>query len=587
MANLAAGLFITGSLILSYACSKKPINEDTIVATIGKDKITVKDFRISYELTPATQKPKSKNPKKAHLQKLIEKKLLTFAAEENHLDQNEEIQRFLKWYEKQFVIQALYRKVIHDQVHISEEEMRTAFTLLNEKLYLRQLLFHSQTEANKVYKKIRNGATFEQMAAEIAQSDSELQHILQPREFRWGYLDERLETAAYGLNRLEVSAPIKTYVGYHILQLVDRKENIMLTEYDYQNRQHYVETIIRRRKEAKLARAYARKLMEKIHPRANGPVLLELTKRAKKAIRMENSEYRLPPFMQVKKIWPYVQDLLDKKLVVFNQGFWTVKEFLNMVEKAHPKARPDLTNPNTLTVNLSIMVRDEFLAKEGYRQGLEKSKAVQEQLKPLKEEILAIRMRHQLLDTVQVSEKEVKKFYTENLSRYEIPEMVNVREIMVRDHKLADSLYQAIINGADLKLLAQRFSVRKWAAKKGGELGYFAPGAFGNLGKKAFTMSVGEISRPVPIKIDTFTVGYSVFKVIGRKPQKIFPLEEIYKKVEKDALEAKKKTILQNFLANVQKKYQVSFKESILAKIRTTDELGTGRPIDLVKITRY
>ncbi len=48
------------------------------------------------------------------------------------------------WYEKQAVIRKLYREVVEDQVQISEEELRNAFVLLNQRLVLRQLLYFSE-----------------------------------------------------------------------------------------------------------------------------------------------------------------------------------------------------------------------------------------------------------------------------------------------------------------------------------------------------------------------------------------------------------------------------------------------------------
>ena len=577
------------SLIILFACAKREIDDKTIVARVGDTKITARDFRISYELAPVTPKKTYNNnvdKKSAHLQSLIEKKLLTIAGLEDSLDKEEDVQRLLRWYEKEAVIRELYRQQISNRVEVTEDEVREGYLLLNERLLLRQILLPSESEAEELYRRSQNGETFEQLATDLADSEAELNRLLTAREFTWGELDANLETAVFGLNHNELSAPIKTRSGYHLVQLVDRKHNLILTEYGYQERQHYVETIIRRRKEAKLAREYAVSIMEKLYPRAVGPVLLELTKTAQEAVRIENPEYPIPPYLQVKKVGPYIGDLLDEELVLFNGGSWTVGEFLAHVEQAHPKSRPDLTNPGTLQINLALMVRDEFLAQEGYERHLEKSRAVQDEVERLKEEIVAMRMRNRLIDTVQVSKIEINDFFFQNIDRYQKPEMVNIREIMVRDHKLADSLWTAIQNGENMSTLVRQFSVRKWAAKKGGELGYFARGAFGEVGKTAFDMQVGELTGPVPVKMDSFIVGYSVFKVIGRRPHETPMLQNIYESVAKDALEQKKQKVLKSFLDGVKEKHPVSLDESVLSSIRTSDELGTGRPMDIIKVVR-
>ena len=52
--------------------------------------------------------------------------------------------KLLSWYEKQAVIRELYTEVVKDQVQISEEKLRNAFVLLNQRLVLRQLLYFSE-----------------------------------------------------------------------------------------------------------------------------------------------------------------------------------------------------------------------------------------------------------------------------------------------------------------------------------------------------------------------------------------------------------------------------------------------------------
>lgn len=455
------GIFLNFILVLN--CTKHEITDNTVVAKIGDVKITVKDFRISYELT--SKKPANTIPasKKAQLNSIIENKLLTIAGLKNKLDEKEDIQRLLNWYEKQAVVQELYRHIVRKQVTISDEEKRDGYALLNQRLFLRQLLFQSEFEADKIYRRLQNGETFEQLALELTNSEAEFQYILNPREFNWDELDERLETAAYGLNHNEISAPIKTNVGYHILQLVNRKENLILTESGFQDRDHYIETIIRRRKEATLAKKYATTLMEKLHPYVKSSVLMELTQLAKQSIKIEDPELSLPPYLQVRRLKPHLKNLQDKELVIFSEGVWTVGQVLNRIQQSHPKSRPDLTNPQTLPVALSVMVRDEFLAREGYKLQLEKSQTVHEEVNHIREEIVALRMRQTLLDTVQISNDEIQNHFT---------------------------------------------------------------------------------------------------------------------------LEEKKQRILENFLERMKTNHPVSINESALSAIRTSDELGTGRPMDMLKIIR-
>ncbi len=586
--NFLTGIGLTIFLLLVWSCSKQKVTDRTEVATVGPRKITAHDFRIGYELAPPGEKKKTANileRKRAYLNKMVENNLLTIAGEERELDKTTDMQKLLKWYEKQEVIRELYRRVVHNKVKVSDEEARAAYKFFNEKLYLRQMIFKSRAEAEKVYRRIQQGEDFEKIAMERARSQQELNHILTPQEFHWGDLEERMEAAAYGLNLMETSAPIKTDIGYHLVQLVNRKRNMILTEAGYAERSHYIKTIIRRRKEARAAIAYVKKMLGPKHLKINGPVMLELTRRSRKILNKKELETaKIPVFAQERFVRPGVNDLLDKTLLLFEGGRWTVRDFFNRMEEMHPKDRPDLTNPGKLEVGLAIMFRDDFLAGEGYRRGMQNSENVRKELNRVRDEVVAKQMRHLVTDTVHVSEPQLRRFFAEHIKTYTTPEMVNIREIMVRDKKLADSLYQVIRHGGDLAKLVLKYSVRKWAVEKGGELGYFAPGAFGTVGEAAFKLKTGELSPPVPVKIDTFTVGYSVFRVVGRRAAVVPKLEAVHDRVQHDALAAKKKAVLERFLAGVKAKNPVRERTELLAKIKTSDELGKGRPMDMITV---
>ena len=129
------------NFIIVLNCTKHEINDNTVVAKIGDIEITVKDFRISYELT--SKKPANTIPasKKAQLHSIIENKLLTIAGLKNKLDKKKDIQRLLRWYEKQAVVQELYRHIVRKQVTVNDEEKRDGYALLNQRIFLRQLLY--------------------------------------------------------------------------------------------------------------------------------------------------------------------------------------------------------------------------------------------------------------------------------------------------------------------------------------------------------------------------------------------------------------------------------------------------------------
>ncbi len=469
-------LFI--SCMIFFGCHSNHKSRQNNVARVGNVYISADDFRISYELSPAVKNEYGKDyfsKKKAHLQAMIDNKLLTIAGEDQHL--NENFSKILVWYEKQAVIRELYREVVKDKVRISEEEIRKAFPLSNQRLMLRQLLYVSEDKAFEAYKRLQNGESFESLVKESARSNAELSYILTPREFKWGEIDERLESVAYNLEAMEVSSPVKIDQIYHLIQLVNRKESLLLTESSFQERSDYIEKTIRFREEAKLAESYAKTVLSDKHLEVNGPVLLKFTERLRSA-KFDNDETGILSTSALARSERIFKDLLDKNLVYFTGGSWTLREFLDYIKYIPPGNRPNLSKPAQLKVDIALIIRDEFMAKEGYKRGLETCQTVKQELQQIREELLAIQMRHAITDTVKILEEEIRQY---------------------------------VQDCPDTK-------------------------------------------------------------------------DEKYKKF---ALEQKKQETLEQFLSGLRKQYPVTIYDDILLLIKTTDELGTGRPLNLRRVRRF
>lgn len=591
--------FLIGILLLVTIfldCSKKEDTKESLVAMVGTDeihgKITEKDFLYSYELTPSPfGNLKGLEAKKAHLNMMIDKKLLVLEGLQLNLDKDENVLVPLKWYEEKAVRQQLYREVVRDKVAITEAELREAFLKLNVTLRVRHLVAKTKEEANKLRNNLLNGATFEDLARVIFKDSVLANNGGDLGYFTWGEMDENFERAAFALNVGEISEPVKTKWGYHIIKLEEKIKNAILTESEFQRKKRMIQKILRKRKEAKFANKYIKDFMNPKKVKVYGPSIVFLVEQSKEILREDKTLLPLdaPKLLDVEigKIRQQVEDHLDEVLVEFKGGKWTIGEFLEKLKRIHPKARPTMTSKINLKDVVARMVRDEFLAQEGYRRGLQHSNYVKEEVRRWKEELIFLKLRKDLLDTVNVTLKEMKEYFKQNKSRYKEPSRVNIREIFVRDKKEADEILERIKGGEDFAKLAVTHSVRKWAAKRGGEFGFFGYGMYGEIGKKALSMNVGELGGPIEIENSSLGHGFSIFEVIAKKEERYKTFEEAREQVELDLLEIKKKKLLTRFLAHLKGKFDVQVDEELLANIHTTDDIAKGRKVQMFAIPRY
>ncbi|MCK4753993.1 MAG: peptidyl-prolyl cis-trans isomerase, partial [Calditrichia bacterium] len=227
--GLLIGILCIYTLIVG--CTKQDIEDSDILAKVGTKEISVNDFKIAYELFPAFESrvvTSVQQRKEIQIKSLIEKKILFIAAEKRHIENIDRVKVLLKSYEKKAVIRQLYQSVVADQVTVEPGETRIGFKKLNTRLLLRKLFFKSEKKAKQAFAAIEKGKSFEDIAREKAKSEEEYTYILTPKEFTWGELDERLEEPAYRLKVKEISQPIQTESGYYFLQLMDKKEQMIL-----------------------------------------------------------------------------------------------------------------------------------------------------------------------------------------------------------------------------------------------------------------------------------------------------------------------------------------------------------------------
>jgi len=90
---------------------------------------------------------------------------------------------------------------------------------------------------------------------------------------------------------------------------------------------------------------------------------------------------------------------------------------------------------------------------------------------------------------------------------------IQVGQLLVRSQKLADSLYEALTNGAEFEKLVRQFSDDETTAETGGTLGYFRYGRHAEqLEEAAFALKIGEFSKPVLTRF-----GWHIIKLYDRK----------------------------------------------------------------------
>lgn len=116
--------------------------------------------------------------------------------------------------------------------------------------------------------------------------------------------------------------------------------------------------------------------------------------------------------------------------------------------------------------------------------------------------------------------EEVRQFYLQHPQDFRSEEEVWVRQILVRDEKLADQILEQLRRGASFDALSEKHSTAS-NASRGGEIGYVSRGELPKIFEdEIFSMTAGGRSRI--IRTDS---GFHIFKLEDRRPAGVIELE--------------------------------------------------------------
>ncbi len=130
---------------------------------------------------------------------------------------------------KQMREQVKLKKLLGDKVKVTDDEVKEIFEqnkesfATPEQVRASHILVETKEEADKIYKELQEGADFAAIAKEKNQ-DATKDTGGDLDFFGRGEMDPAFEEAAFKLKKGEISQPVKSSFGYHIIKLTDRKE---------------------------------------------------------------------------------------------------------------------------------------------------------------------------------------------------------------------------------------------------------------------------------------------------------------------------------------------------------------------------
>ncbi|MGM9988910.1 MAG: peptidylprolyl isomerase [Bacillaceae bacterium] len=118
----------------------------------------------------------------------------------------------------------LAEKAATKDIKIEEKDMKAQYEKMKYKLKASHILVADEKTAKEVEEKLKKGEKFEDLAKEYSTDSGTKDKGGDLGEFGAGQMVAAFEDAAYKLNPGQISEPVKSDYGYHIIKLVEKKE---------------------------------------------------------------------------------------------------------------------------------------------------------------------------------------------------------------------------------------------------------------------------------------------------------------------------------------------------------------------------
>eukprot|EP01156_Anaeramoeba_ignava_P010158 Anaeramoba_ignava/a478997_10.p1 GENE.a478997_10~~a478997_10.p1 ORF type:complete len:571 (+),score=141.52 a478997_10:338-2050(+) len=550
-------LILMIAVIFIIGCSRKP-EPDTLLR-LGNKNISIMEFFENNSKENFSKIPESS--KIDRINTWAENKLMTYASKKENFGKSKEVEKEIEQIKDQSTVRYYLDRTILDSV-ITEDMMKKTYKNLGKEVNASHILIQyrdvnpkverTQTEAialaEDVLKKIKNGDDFAKLAKEYS-DDKGTPENGNLGYFGWGKMVGPFQEAAFSMGINEVSDIVETQFGYHIIK-VNNFKNTPVRPYD-EEKENIKNTLIRS-KNNDLRTAYNKRVTDlkeeynyKIEQTAVDSIINIVSEMKKKDGPAAKSEIE------------YLKTLkYENPIGKCNGKDVMLKDFITKLETSSLRLPPEFVNSRYF-----VLVIDNFYMTDLFKLDFEKrniayndefNKNIQKQIDRV--EITEFRKKLFNTDEVDVTEKEVKKYYEENKeTKYMTKQKSEVREIYLEDEAEAKKLLSDVLQEpARFDEFSAKLTERNNKKDKPGYLGIITANQYGTIGLAADTTAANTIN-PNLIKAGK---GWSIIKVYSKiepEPKDLKSVENTIRRILKDK---KMKENREKVMDNLKKKYK-------------------------------
>lgn len=491
------------------------------------------------------------------LNNLINEELIIAELEREGFSELPETKDFLERTRTQALLDRYATYASIETMRVTQREYQAEFRYYNTKATARYLYAPTESGAWELKRRLNEGATFPELALECFRDPALATNGGFLGTFGYGDMEPQLERVAFTQPIGTVSDPFPMRVGYGLLKVESRQVNPLLNESDFARvKQELHHTIVHRKAAVSLTRLSEHVVLG-LNPEFTDETVRKLFASWDDLFR-EGREEKSP-------------SVADEPLVSFNGGRWTAGEFIHKARMTSDRQRNRVrTARDVQDVVIGLLVREELLRRADDA-GLRNDPVVTEQVRVsyLNHQLTSWRNAIREQAATAIDDEGLFREFQARPELHTLPPQVNVAEVLVRTKEEAEGIATRARGGAVFSELAKTNSIRRWAAERGGELGFGGAQEFGPLATRFLAAPVGAIIGPE--SVDPY---FGVFKVIAKRAGEPRSFDDAKEEIRSLLLAGKSEEALAGALRKLRSNADVSIDMEALANVQIEHHAG-------------
>ena len=337
---------------------------------VGSRVVTSFDFSESYSKRLInTQLLDSDFERDRHLQMLVRNKLFSEAAIRDQLVLDSIAHRYISLDSIKYLRDELYYEMImNNEIHVNDELMRKHYIWSNRECHFKHLFFNSKDDADSIFIILSvSPVQFDSIAFQTF-SDEKMKNS--GGDLGWvGYnaMDPNLELHGFDMALDEISSPIRSSLGWHILKKLDEKNQMITDESDFQNNIDGIKRTITKKLEQIQSDQFVNDLMLSKHIFLDDRLIQDVTVTlyqlaelhgSQKPINIENKSDI------IKSLLTNLKEIAQVPLAQYDEGQFLVQDYIDGIQSL-PPAQAN----NSPKMTFYHVLRNKILSEEGAKKG--------------------------------------------------------------------------------------------------------------------------------------------------------------------------------------------------------------------------